>query len=126
VVRTTGTVTGQSRMAGVIIEVADPLGLNQTRKKSGPGLLLDDHVEAVIVGQPLEDVYALPRSLIRENNTLWIYDSGKLDIREVKTVWKERDRVFIRDLAPGDRVITSDIPVPVQGMALVSAKGDPS
>jgi len=123
VARTTGKTTGQSRMAGVIILVPDPLGVKNG--VSAPGLLLDDHVEAVITGRSLDHVYALPRSQIRENNTLWIYDAGRLDIREAKPVWKEKDRVFIRSgLNPGDRVIGSDIPVPVQGMALSLSKGE--
>lgn len=112
-------------MAGVIILVQDPLGLKEGT--SAPGLLLDDHVEAVITGRALENVYALPRSLIRENSTLWLYDDGRLDIRDAVPVWKEKDRVFIRSgLNPGDRVITSDIPVPVKGMVLALPKGDPS
>jgi len=125
VARTTGKTTGQSRMAGVIILVSDPLGLKEGA--SAPGLLLDDHVDAVITGRSLDNVYALPRVLIRDNNTLWIFDGGRLDIRDAKPVWKEKDRVFIRSgLNPGDRVITSDIPIPVRGMALVLAKGDRS
>ena len=117
VVRTTGRVTGQSRMAGVIIRVTDPLGLEAGAHR--PRLLLDDHVEAVITGRPLENVYALPRSLVRENNTLWIYNDGGLKIREAAPVWTETDKIFIRTgLNPGDRVISSEIPVPVPGMAL--------
>ncbi|MDD9302831.1 MAG: efflux RND transporter periplasmic adaptor subunit [Desulfobacter sp.] len=123
VVRTTGKITGQSRMAGVIVEILDPLGLES--KNAGPRLLIDDHVEAVITGRSLDHVYALPRSLIRENNTLWIYDSGRLKIVAARPVWKEKDRVFIRSgISPGDRVIVSDLSVPVQGMALTLAPGE--
>jgi RND family efflux transporter MFP subunit len=125
VVRTTGKITGQSRMAGVIIQVPDPLGLenNNSRHK----LLLGDHVEALILGRSLDQVYALPRSLLRENNTLWIYKSGRLDIRQTQLVWKEKERFFIRSgINPGDKVIVSDIPVPVQGMALTLAPGEKS
>lgn len=125
VVRTTGKITGQSRMAGVLIQVADPLGLKKGSKHSP--LLLDDHVEAVITGSPLEAVYALPRSVVRENNTIWIYDNGRLDIRQVDPVWKEKDRIFVMEgLTPGDRVITSDIPVAVSKMALALPKGERS
>lgn len=125
VVRTTGKITGQGRMAGVIVAVPDPLGIKED--SPGPVLLLDDHVEAVITGRSISNVYALQRSWVRENNTLWIYDDGRLDIRQADPVWKEKDRLFIRSgLEPGDQVITSDIPVPVQGMALARAKGEQS
>ncbi|WP_027363013.1 efflux RND transporter periplasmic adaptor subunit [Desulfospira joergensenii] len=124
VVRITGKTTGQSRLAGVIIEVPDPLGLKGDSRQK---LLLDDHVEIRITGQTVENVYALPRSLVRENNTLWIYNSGHLKIRPADIVWKEKDRVFIRSgIHPGDRVIASDLPVPVQGMELALTPGEGS
>jgi hypothetical protein len=37
-------------------------------------------------------------------------------------VWIENDRVFVQSgLAPGDLVISSDLPTPVSGMALTLA-----
>ena len=120
VVRTTGTVTEQSRMAGVIIQVDDPLGLGPA--KGRPAMLLDDHVEAIIEGQAFDNVFSLPRTLVREGSTLWIYNDGRLEIRKVAPVWIENDRVFIRSgLSPGDFVISSDLPTPVSGMALTLA-----
>ncbi|MCG8553503.1 MAG: efflux RND transporter periplasmic adaptor subunit [Desulfobacterales bacterium] len=120
VVRTTGAVTEQSRMAGVIIQVDDPLGLGPA--KGRPAMLLDDHVEAIIEGQVFDNVFSLPRTLVREDSTLWIYNDGRLEIRKVAPVWIENDRVFIQSaLSPGDLVISSDLPTPVPGMALTLA-----
>ena len=120
VVRTTGAVTGQSRMAGVIIRVNDPLGLGPA--KGRPAMLLDDHVEAIIEGQAFDNVFSLPRSLVREDSSLWIYNDGRLEIRKVAPVWIENDRVFIQSgLSPGDLVISSDVSTPVPGMALTLA-----
>ncbi len=137
VVRMTGKITGQSRMAGVLIRVENPLGLNRldadhaksiSNERVAPSpMLLGDQVQTIISGRPMPHVYALPRTVIRENNTIWIYNDHHLDIRHVVPVWKEKTRVFVRKgLNPGDRVITSDIPVAVKGMALVLAQGDPS
>ncbi|PIE60915.1 MAG: efflux transporter periplasmic adaptor subunit [Desulfobacterales bacterium] len=137
VVRMTGKITGQSRMAGVLIRVEDPLGLKRLdtdHARSGSNesadrspMLLGDQVQTIISGRPMTDVYALPRTVIRENNTIWIYNDHHLDIRHVVPVWKEKARVFIRTgLNSGDRIITSDIPVAVKGMELVLAEGDPS
>ena len=120
VVRTTGAVTGQSRMAGVIIRVDDPLGLGPA--KGRPAMLLDDHVEAIIEGQAFDNVFSLPRNLVREDSSLWIYNDGRLEIRKVAPVWIENDRVFIQSgLSPGDLVISSDVSTPVPGMALTLA-----
>ncbi|WP_462270269.1 efflux RND transporter periplasmic adaptor subunit [Desulfobacter sp.] len=120
VVRTTGAVTEQSRMAGVIIRVDDPLGLGPAEGR--PAMLLDDHVEAVIEGQAFDNVFSLPRNLVQEDSSLWIYNDGRLEIRKVAPVWIEHDRVFIQSgLSPGDLVISSDLSAPVPGMALTLA-----
>ncbi|MGD9825019.1 efflux RND transporter periplasmic adaptor subunit [Desulfobacter sp.] len=123
VVRTTGAVTEQSRMAGVIIRVDDPLGIGPA--KGRPAMLLDDHVEALIEGQVFDNVFSLPRTLIREDSSLWIYKDGRLEIRKVAPVWIENDRVFIQsELSPGDLVVCSDLSAPVSGMAVTLALGE--
>jgi RND family efflux transporter MFP subunit len=122
-VRTTGKMTSKSRMAGVIISVVDPLGLK--RRGNNPQLLLDDHVDVQILGEMLENVFSLPRAILRDGNTVWVYNSGVLEIKAVGFAWKEDGRVFVRTgISPGDRVITSDLSAPVKGMALQLASGD--
>jgi hypothetical protein len=107
-------------MAGVIIRVDDPLGLGPA--KGRPAMLLDDHVEALIEGQVFDNVFSLPRTLIREDSSLWIYKDGRLEILKVAPVWIENDRVFIRsELSSGDLVISSDLSAPVAGMAVTQA-----
>ncbi len=125
VVRTTGTMASDSRMAGVIILVKDPLGLN---RPDGRGqLLLDDHVEVEMMGNTFENVFSLSRAFLRDGDTIWIYSDGKLAIRTVELVWKEDGTVFIRSgINPGDQVITSELPAPVEGMNLQTMPGDRS
>ncbi|MEN8212088.1 MAG: efflux RND transporter periplasmic adaptor subunit [Thermodesulfobacteriota bacterium] len=120
---TTGTITSKSRMAGVIILVPDPLGLKI--KGDEPQLLLDDHVNVKIKGPILENVFSLPRSAVREKNRIWVYDSGILEIRKIKPFWKEDSVVYVKTgLKTGDRVITSELPVAVNGLALQRASGE--
>ena len=123
VVRTTGKMTEKSRLAGVIILVPDPLGLKRQGNK--PQLLLDDHVDVRIMGEILKNVFSLPRSMLRDGNTVWIYSSGVLEIKEVSLAWKEDNKVYVKSgINLGDQVITSDLPAPVKGMALQLASGD--
>jgi RND family efflux transporter MFP subunit len=125
VVRTTGKMTVKSRMAGVIILVPDPLGLKSHGNKAK--LLLDDHVDIRIKGEILENVFPLHRSVLRDGNTVWVYNSGTLEIKNVSLAWKEDQKVYIKSgITPGDQVITSDLPAPVKGMALQPASGDRS
>lgn len=124
VIRTTGKMTDKSRMAGVIISIPDPLGLKHPKEKLQ--LLLDDHVDIQIVGKTLENVFSIPRSILRDGNTIWVYREGVLEIKDVILAWKEDGRVFVKSgLLEGDEVITSDLPAPVKGMALQQA-GDRS
>lgn len=125
VIRATGKMTDKSRMAGVIIMVPDPLGLN--RQGNNLRLLLNDHVDIQIMGEIFEDVFSLQRSVLRDENTVWVYNNGVLEIKTVSIVWKEDGRVFVRSgIKPGDAVITSDLPAPVKGMALQQPSGDRS
>ncbi len=43
----------------------------------------------------------------------------RLDVRPVEPVWREADAVLLREgLAPGERLVVSELPSPVPGMAL--------
>ncbi|MCD4741244.1 MAG: efflux RND transporter periplasmic adaptor subunit [Desulfobacteraceae bacterium] len=123
VIRTTGKITDKSRMAGVIILVPDPLGLKN--KKNTPPLFLGDHVDVQIFGETLKNVFSIPRTILRDGNTLWTYDSGVLKIKKVQLAWKENKVVYIKSgISPGDLVITTDLSVAVNGMALQLFSGD--
>ena len=115
-VRSTGKLSESSRMAKVIIAVSDPLGLKNGGKNA---LVLDDYVTAEIEGRVLESVIELPRSALRDGNTVWVYNNGKLDIQPVTLAWKHGERVFVESgLDSGDQVVISDLSIPVQGMKL--------
>ncbi len=118
VVRLTGQISSKSKMAGLVILLPDPLGL----KNNLPQLLINDHVDVKIIGEPLENVFAIPRTLIRDNNSLWIYKAGVLEIKKIKPVWKDETMVYIKPeigrISTGDLVITSNLPAPIKGMAI--------
>ncbi len=125
VVRTTGKVADKSRMAGVIILVSDPLNLK--KQNNNPQLLLGDHVDIQIFGKTIKNVFSIPRSILRDDNTVWVYNAGVLEIKKISLAWKQGKTVYINSgINPGDKVITSDIPVAVNGMTLQLAAGDGS
>lgn len=122
VVRSTGKMAVDSRMAGLIILVPDPLGLK--RNDQNAPLLLGDHVEIKILGEIFSNVYSLSRGYVRDGNTVWVYNNGKLEIRQVDIAWKEDGVVFVRSgINKGDRVVTTELPSPVNGMALQQSVG---
>ncbi len=128
-VRITGKMTSESRMAGVIILVPDPMGFKEKKKRTP--LLLDDYVDVEIIGEVVRNVYSIPRTILRDDNTVWIYNAGFLEIKKVHLAWKSDGQAFIQsgdgsDIQSGDKIITTDIPAPINGMALQLVAGDRS
>jgi hypothetical protein len=97
VVRLLGDLTDMGRMARVLIEVRDPLGLTSA-DRSKPPLLIGEYVRVEIQGRHLDEVFAVPRSVLRDEDTLWLLgDNQKLEIRSVDPVWRDNDTVLIQD-----------------------------
>ncbi len=120
VIRLLGSVETAGKMARLLIEVKDPLGLISEAKDRELPLLLNAFVKVEIEGNEMEKVFVLPRTTLHEGNRVWIMnDKSQLEIREVKIVWSREGDVLVRNgFAPGERIITSRIAAPVPGMAL--------
>lgn len=113
--RLTGQVDEQTRMAGIVVRIKDPL----SRETDQPPLMLDEYVSLNIQGRMIRDVFALPRRALRDSNEIWIFTEDGLEIRQTSPVWQDKERVYVRKgLAPGDKVILSDLTLPVPGMKL--------
>jgi len=106
------------RMARVLIEVPDPLDLENSFGYRLP-LLLDEYVRVDVNGRIEKDVIAIPRDALRENDTIWLLNSDDtLDIVPVEVAWRDPDTVLIRGIPPESRLIVSDLSGPVDGMEL--------
>lgn len=107
----------EGRMARLLISVKDPLNLNH-RENSNPPLLLGEYVRIEIEGQTIDNAYQIPRTALRDNTHIWIVrDDMTLEIREVETVWRDKNSVLIKKgLTPGERIILSSLSTPVEGM----------
>jgi RND family efflux transporter MFP subunit len=119
VIKLLGELESEGRMARVLIEVQDPLGLNFTEKKHPP-LLIGEYVRMEIEGRQLKGVYRIPRAALRDNTRIWLASNeGKLEIRTVETLWRDAQTVLLTDgLQPGEQLIVSDLAKPVNGMPL--------
>lgn len=117
----TGTLNEQSRLATMLVSVANPL--------EGAPLVLGDFVKVTLVGKTLEQAARIPQSWLRGANTVWIKKDGKLVIQPVSVAHKDRDFAYITSgIKDGDNVITSNIVTPVDGMRLqpIEKRTDPS
>lgn len=119
VIRISGQLNEQSRLAKVLIRVDDPLGL-QSKTPVVP-LMLDDYVRVNVEGKHIDNVIGLTRSLIRDDGQVWVYEKGGLSIRDIHTVWGDDTHVYIDEgIKQGDCVIQSNLSGVVNGMELRS------
>jgi RND family efflux transporter MFP subunit len=127
VIRLAPDLEERGRMARLIVGVDDPLALQATQA-GGPRLLLGSYVEAEIEGRELSSVAVVQRRLIRDGDKVWLIDArGRLDIRPVKIAFRGPARVLVTGgIRSGDRVVTTDLATPVQGMVLRVVRGSAS
>ena len=78
------------------------------------------YVEADITGKTVDDIIALPRSVIRNNNQVLVVDAeNKMYFREVEIFRLEEQKVLISGgILPGERICISPIQAVVDGMAV--------
>ncbi len=105
----TGTLDGQSRLAQMIVSVPTPL--------QGAPLVLGDFVKVSLIGKSLKASARVPQSYVRGGNKIWIARDGKLVIQDVVIAHKDRIYAYITDgLQDNDQVVTSSIITPISGM----------
>jgi len=109
----------QGRMVKVIVGVSDPFGLR--RANAGvPALLMDSFVDVEILGQTIAGAVIVDRRYVHDGNRVWLMDSeGDLRIRTIAPVYVGEAQVFVTEgLAAGERLVTSYLSAPVEGMPL--------
>jgi len=119
VIRLLPDLSKEGRMARLLIEVNDPLEL-QTKEPKLPMLLLGEYVRVSITGEELHNVFRIPRSALHNDREVWIVnEDDKLEIRPVKTIYRNEDTVLVRDgFKDGEDLVVSSIAAPVAGMDL--------
>ena len=115
VIKLSGSLIPQGRMANLIISVDNPWEPSTYKKKP---LLLNEYVKIYIEGINLTDVLRIPRRAFRENNTVWINDDNSLKIMPVNVIFKENESILVKGIPSGSQIIISDIAAPVPGRLL--------
>jgi RND family efflux transporter MFP subunit len=117
IIRLRGDLDTKGRMARLLIAVTDPLALNNRELQP---LLMGAFVRAEITGHEIQDVLALERGWLRDDDTLWVMDrDNKLAIRRPQVIYRGINQIYVKDgVAPGEHIVTSELAVVVEGMAL--------
>ena len=107
----------QSRMARVLIEVNDPLGLIANEQQiSSNALIAGTYVETDLPAKTINNSVKLPVQYLRKRDTAWVMKDGKLEIRSVIVVYRDENFAYISEgINDGDKIITTDISAVRQG-----------
>jgi RND family efflux transporter MFP subunit len=127
--RLLGDVDPAGRLARLLIVVENPLGLGDAAEAGAP-LLIGAYVTVRIAGRTVDNVVKVPRRALREvtvdgaNGTregLWIMNQDdRLQTCVAEVIWRNADSVLVRNgFSDGERIVTSSIPTPIEGMKLV-------
>ena len=119
VIRLMGDLDSEGRMARVLIEVKDPLRRQAETDQEAP-LLISEYVRVEIEGRQLENVLVIPRSALRDNDTLWLINpDNTLTLKSVSPLWRDTTTVVLQEaLGPDKRLILSELALPIEGMQL--------
>jgi hypothetical protein len=110
-----GTVDAQTRLARVLLTVADPLA----RTSDAPPLILNTVLEVRIEGRPLPGVIRLERPYLRGNRTVWVMEDEKLSIREVDVLFQDANYAYLSGgLSDGEKVVTTNLATVAEGTPL--------
>lgn len=106
------------RLARLLVETSDPLDLNTPVSERKP-VLLGEYVRVDIGGRTVDDVFSIPRNSLRDGGTILVADSeDRLKTVHINVIWRDANQILARGLDPGQRLIISDVPTPVEGMKL--------
>ncbi|MEM9157825.1 MAG: efflux RND transporter periplasmic adaptor subunit [Verrucomicrobiota bacterium] len=122
IVRAEGSVDTRTRQYFVVAQVRNPYGRTEDGR---PPLKVGSFVTAEIQGKTLEDVYVIPRKLLRENVFVLLVDKENyLARRRVSIAWQTDDVIVVdKGLAPGDRLCLTEVPYALEGWP-VNAKDE--
>jgi RND family efflux transporter MFP subunit len=126
-VRTEATIDPNSNTVQTIIRVLQPVaaeGEHGDFTSQSMPLPIGLFVQADITGKRVDNLFSLPRSVIRNNNQVLIVDAeNKMYYRDVEIFRLEEDRVLISaGLLPGEFICTSPIQAVVDGMTVQPVK----
>ena len=115
IIRTEGEIDSRSRMATLIARIADPF---QRKVGTGhPPIALGLFVQAEIPGRTKTNLFALPRTALRDDGRVLVVDENlKLRFREVVLARSESDTIVVESgIASGEQICLSPLTMATEG-----------
>lgn len=123
VVRVSAAVDETTRLIYATAEVEDPYGQSAD---GGMPMAVGLFVSAEISGVSEQQALVMPRMALRNENKVYVInDENKLEIRTVQVLSTSEDHVMVSSgVSHGERVVTSTLPSPVEGMEVQAITRD--
>ncbi|MFH2094011.1 MAG: HlyD family efflux transporter periplasmic adaptor subunit [Pseudomonadota bacterium] len=115
VARLKASIDEQTRTLPLTVEILDE------NKKADPvfDLKPGSFVKCSIVGETIDNVYVVPRYLLKPDDILFTVFENQLKMKKVIVLRKFEEEIYITGgLMPGDKIISSPLPGALDGMAL--------
>ena len=117
-----GALEDQTRLARLLVSVPDPLAY---QSDSLPALIINSFVDVNIRADSLSDVIRLSRDYLRENETVWVMNEEKLQIRAVDITFRDAKYAYIAEgLQDEDRAVTTNLATVTEGAKLRTKSSD--
>lgn len=121
IVRTDANIDESSRVVYAVAEVEHPFSREEDSERPplSPGLF----VNATISGRQLPDVVELPRSAMRPEGIVMVVDEdNRARSRQVRILDSDAEKVWVRGLESGERVIVTQAALVLAGMEVAPAE----
>lgn len=130
-----GELNGVGRLAQVMIEVDDPLGLNKPELEKAhvergvavpqAPLLLGSFVRVEFNVGERQNLIEIPRTSITNGDLVYVVQDGKLVARTIKIEWRRPDSVLIsKGVKAGEELVLGKVSQAVDGMAVRTKNSD--
>ena len=115
-----GAIAPRTRMARVVVTVAEPFTRQTGKINLLNSLLPGMFVDVQLQGAVLDNVIAVPRAAMHDNDSVWIVDNdNKLHHRTLEIVRRERDEVLVRSgVDAGEMIVLTNLSGAAEGMLL--------
>ncbi len=122
IVRSEGVVDERSRVTYAVARVEDPYQL----RGDGEALPIGTFVSAEIQGATVTDVIRIPRTALRgADQVLVVDDDSRIQIRTVNVIRADSRYAYVdRGVEAGERITTTAIEAPSNGMAVRTSDSD--
>ena len=106
-------------MTYLVAEIVDPYGIAENVTNDHVDLRFGSYVTANILGAELSQATSIPRYLVNNSRVAILNEESKLEFVAIDIARQDGAEVIISGgLSNGDRVITSALDYPVDGMQL--------